>query len=223
MSSGPCICHERRDRRLSEVPSSKPIDRLLSPRCGKGLGNDGLVSEHAEHFHVEVFRYPQLGVARQEPCKRTPPLGGRQHLDAGRSVDHDAGQRGASRSSRSISAARSDSGVDSSGAARISSIMRRPAAAEQSSSGFTTTMVGPRSSARRATREGYRRERLTYRHRRLHRGLAHRGSRARSSRLRPRGRGGVWAAAGAWHDVFGIEPHDPLEASEGLVTDPNRG
>ena len=29
----------------------------------------------------------------------------------------------------------------------------------------------------------------------------------------------VWAAAGTWHDVFGIEPHKLVEASEGLVTD----
>ena len=29
----------------------------------------------------------------------------------------------------------------------------------------------------------------------------------------------VWAAAGTWHDVFGIEPHQLVEASEGLVTD----
>ena len=28
----------------------------------------------------------------------------------------------------------------------------------------------------------------------------------------------VWAAAGSRHDVFGIEPHEPVEASEGLVT-----
>jgi prolyl-tRNA editing enzyme YbaK/EbsC (Cys-tRNA(Pro) deacylase) len=29
----------------------------------------------------------------------------------------------------------------------------------------------------------------------------------------------VWAAAGTWRDVFGIEPHNLVEASEGLVTD----
>ena len=29
----------------------------------------------------------------------------------------------------------------------------------------------------------------------------------------------VWAAAGTWHDVFGIEPHKLVEASDGLVTD----
>ena len=29
----------------------------------------------------------------------------------------------------------------------------------------------------------------------------------------------VWAAAGTWHDVFGIEPHKLVEASGGLVTD----
>lgn len=33
----------------------------------------------------------------------------------------------------------------------------------------------------------------------------------------------VWAAAGTWHDVFGIEPHRLVEASEGLVTDLKRG
>ncbi|MEI8238848.1 MAG: YbaK/EbsC family protein [Actinomycetota bacterium] len=33
----------------------------------------------------------------------------------------------------------------------------------------------------------------------------------------------VWAAAGTWHDVFGIEPHQLVEASEGLVTDLKRG
>ena len=33
----------------------------------------------------------------------------------------------------------------------------------------------------------------------------------------------VWAAAGTWHDVFGIEPHKLVEASEGLVTDLKRG
>ena len=32
----------------------------------------------------------------------------------------------------------------------------------------------------------------------------------------------VWAAAGTWHDVFGIEPHKLVEASEGLVTDLKR-
>jgi prolyl-tRNA editing enzyme YbaK/EbsC (Cys-tRNA(Pro) deacylase) len=33
----------------------------------------------------------------------------------------------------------------------------------------------------------------------------------------------VWAAAGTWHDVFGIEPHRLVEASQGLVTDLKRG
>src|SRR4051812_37018764 len=32
----------------------------------------------------------------------------------------------------------------------------------------------------------------------------------------------VWAAAGTWHDVFGIEPHKLVEASGGLVTDLRR-
>lgn len=32
----------------------------------------------------------------------------------------------------------------------------------------------------------------------------------------------VWAAAGTWTHVFGIEPHKLLEASEGLVTDLKR-
>lgn len=33
----------------------------------------------------------------------------------------------------------------------------------------------------------------------------------------------VWAAAGTWHDVFGIEPRELVEASEGLVTDLKKG
>jgi prolyl-tRNA editing enzyme YbaK/EbsC (Cys-tRNA(Pro) deacylase) len=33
----------------------------------------------------------------------------------------------------------------------------------------------------------------------------------------------VWAAAGTWHDVFGIEPHKLVEASEGVITDLKRG
>jgi Cys-tRNA(Pro) deacylase len=33
----------------------------------------------------------------------------------------------------------------------------------------------------------------------------------------------VWAAAGTWNDVFGLEPHKLVEASEGLVTDLKRG
>ena len=33
----------------------------------------------------------------------------------------------------------------------------------------------------------------------------------------------VWAAAGTWHDVFGIEPHKLVEASDGLVTDLKKG
>jgi prolyl-tRNA editing enzyme YbaK/EbsC (Cys-tRNA(Pro) deacylase) len=33
----------------------------------------------------------------------------------------------------------------------------------------------------------------------------------------------VWAAAGTRNDVFGIEPHELVEASEGLVTDLERG
>jgi Cys-tRNA(Pro) deacylase len=33
----------------------------------------------------------------------------------------------------------------------------------------------------------------------------------------------VWAAAGTWHDVFGIEPNKLVEGSEGLVTDLKRG
>lgn len=32
----------------------------------------------------------------------------------------------------------------------------------------------------------------------------------------------VWAAAGTWHDVFGIEPHRLVEASAGQVTDLKR-
>ena len=32
----------------------------------------------------------------------------------------------------------------------------------------------------------------------------------------------VWAAAGTWHDVFGIEPHKLVEASGGAVTDLKR-
>ncbi len=33
----------------------------------------------------------------------------------------------------------------------------------------------------------------------------------------------VWAAAGTWHDVFGIEPHKLVEAAEGVVVDLKRG
>jgi prolyl-tRNA editing enzyme YbaK/EbsC (Cys-tRNA(Pro) deacylase) len=33
----------------------------------------------------------------------------------------------------------------------------------------------------------------------------------------------VWAAAGTWHDVFGIEPHRLVEASDGVVVDLKRG
>jgi prolyl-tRNA editing enzyme YbaK/EbsC (Cys-tRNA(Pro) deacylase) len=32
----------------------------------------------------------------------------------------------------------------------------------------------------------------------------------------------VWAAAGTWHDVFPIEPHQLVEASDGLVADLKR-
>ncbi|MCB0981992.1 MAG: hypothetical protein H6513_02275 [Acidimicrobiaceae bacterium] len=32
----------------------------------------------------------------------------------------------------------------------------------------------------------------------------------------------VWAAAGTWHDVFGIEPHTLVEASDGEVVDLKR-
>ena len=32
----------------------------------------------------------------------------------------------------------------------------------------------------------------------------------------------VWAAAGTWHDVFGIEPNKLVDASEGQVTDLKR-
>lgn len=32
----------------------------------------------------------------------------------------------------------------------------------------------------------------------------------------------VWAAAGTWHDVFGIEPHRLVAASEGIVTELKR-
>lgn len=32
----------------------------------------------------------------------------------------------------------------------------------------------------------------------------------------------VWAAAGTWNDVFGIEPHKLVEASDGLVVDLKR-
>jgi len=33
----------------------------------------------------------------------------------------------------------------------------------------------------------------------------------------------VWAAAGTWNDVFGIEPHKLVEASGGARTDLKRG
>jgi prolyl-tRNA editing enzyme YbaK/EbsC (Cys-tRNA(Pro) deacylase) len=32
----------------------------------------------------------------------------------------------------------------------------------------------------------------------------------------------VWAAAGTWNDVFGIEPHKLVEASGGAITDLKR-
>jgi len=32
----------------------------------------------------------------------------------------------------------------------------------------------------------------------------------------------VWAAAGTWHDVFGVEPHKLVDASGGVVTDLKR-
>jgi prolyl-tRNA editing enzyme YbaK/EbsC (Cys-tRNA(Pro) deacylase) len=32
----------------------------------------------------------------------------------------------------------------------------------------------------------------------------------------------VWAAAGTWHDVFAIEPHRLVEASDGVITDLKR-
>jgi prolyl-tRNA editing enzyme YbaK/EbsC (Cys-tRNA(Pro) deacylase) len=33
----------------------------------------------------------------------------------------------------------------------------------------------------------------------------------------------VWAAAGTWNDVFGIEPQKLVEASSGALTDLKRG
>lgn len=33
----------------------------------------------------------------------------------------------------------------------------------------------------------------------------------------------VWAAAGTWHDVFGIEPHQLVTASEGTVVELKKG
>ena len=33
----------------------------------------------------------------------------------------------------------------------------------------------------------------------------------------------VWAAAGTWNDVLGIEPHKLVEASGGALTDLGRG
>ena len=32
----------------------------------------------------------------------------------------------------------------------------------------------------------------------------------------------VWAAAGTWHDVFGIDPQRLVEASEGVIVDLKR-
>ena len=32
----------------------------------------------------------------------------------------------------------------------------------------------------------------------------------------------VWAAAGTWNDLFGIEPHKLVEASGGVITDLKR-
>ena len=33
----------------------------------------------------------------------------------------------------------------------------------------------------------------------------------------------VWAAAGTWNDVFGIDPQELVEASGGVLTDLKRG
>jgi len=33
----------------------------------------------------------------------------------------------------------------------------------------------------------------------------------------------VWAAAATWNELFGIEPHELVEASGGVVTDMKRG
>ena len=72
VSSGPCIRHKRCDSCLPKVPSTESVDRLIGPHRGEGLRDDGLMSEHAEHFDVEVLRYPQLGVMREKPRKGTP-------------------------------------------------------------------------------------------------------------------------------------------------------
>jgi hypothetical protein len=33
----------------------------------------------------------------------------------------------------------------------------------------------------------------------------------------------MWAAAGTWYDVFGIQPQRLVDASGGIVTDPKHG
>jgi hypothetical protein len=81
---------QRRDRRVTKMPTAKPTDGDARLRLGELL-TEKLPAQHAEDLGIEVLRHPALGPNREQPRERPAASRIADDLDAGRGVD---GQRG---------------------------------------------------------------------------------------------------------------------------------
>ena len=64
VATGPGREDQGRDGRPPEVPAAEAIDCEFCSIGADELGHDRLMSDHAKYFDVEVFRHPELGIAR---------------------------------------------------------------------------------------------------------------------------------------------------------------
>ena len=136
---------ESANRRRCLRFSDRPFDEKPSP-------------EDSQHFGVEMFGNPTLGIGGQESSESTASPGITDYLNSSRRIYDDSCHASAStRNSRSAAAA-SRLSSSGSGPARSSSRKAWKAAGEQSSSGFVTTTDGPggRSLGRFAMPPSYR-------------------------------------------------------------------
>jgi catechol 2,3-dioxygenase-like lactoylglutathione lyase family enzyme len=150
VTKSPRCGDQRSGLRSAQVPSIEPAQHCRGALLGQRPSHDSLMSHDPGDFDVEVLGHPAHGIGRKQSCD-TPTAGGvGEDLDASGRVD-DNGRHACSDSARIVSstAAASRDSISGSGAVRSSSMSKRNAAGEQSSSGFATTTRSCNSSARR--------------------------------------------------------------------------
>lgn len=155
VSKHPRGSEERDESRLTKVPTRKSVEGSLGERERDTPCNHMKVPQNAEYFGIEVFWNPELCIPGHELGQRPTSFRRSENLDARRGIDdHRGGHVWVDRRLRTTSAACSDVMGEAGRSQRISSSTSCAAAAEQSSLGFTTTMMGRSSLAGRAIPAG---------------------------------------------------------------------